>query len=304
MMHPLSFSAFEVAANIVRSLPSRALGRSPGGCAGFSNPSRKSCRAFSDSSEEELWSFGVSGVQEVTGSAYQARSSERRRCMFALASRASSGFDGSQLPIVGPSLISWTDMRPRVFLMVNVAESEMASDNREGVKAARINSTGAVIGAIIGAMALLVAALLGSRSANQEAKEPVSAAHTDTRAERHNSGLGPEETTDPKEERYDGIGESSDPQRPDTVPFPKAPAETTHPTPTHEVVLVLPPAMEGAEVRVDGRSPIIVRNIGIFVTIRVPGKDSNHHVEVRKGERVCSQDIWIGPGTSRLQPCG
>lgn len=82
------------------------------------------------------------------------------------------------------------------------------------------------------------------------------------------------------------------------------PPASTPPAPTYEVVLVLPSVMDGAEILVDGRPPAIVRDLGTLVTIRVVAKDSNHHLEVRKGERICSQKIRIEPDTSRLQPCG
>ena len=72
---------------------------------------------------------------------------------------------------------------------------------------------------------------------------------------------------------------------------------------THDVVLVLPSTMEGAEIQVDGHPAVVLKDLGLFVTIQVNAKSSNHHFELRKGERSCSQEIRIGPKTLRLQPC-
>ena len=97
------------------------------------------------------------------------------------------------------------------------------------------------------------------------------------------------------------------PPLPKTTPVPPPPSasqgQSTRAVPEHDVVLVLPSTMAGAEIRVDGQPATIVKNLGDFVTIRVAAKATNHHLEVRKGERVCSQEILIGPDTRRLQPC-
>ncbi len=47
---------------------------------------------------------------EEGDAAEPAEASERRLRLFALANRTHRGFDGLQLPVVGPSLVLWFDM--------------------------------------------------------------------------------------------------------------------------------------------------------------------------------------------------
>lgn len=76
------------------------------------------------------------------------------------------------------------------------------------------------------------------------------------------------------------------------------------PAETLEVTVVLPPSMVGADIFVDDEPAVVLQPSSQYVKIRVPKKNTNHIITVKKGKFSCPPlKILITEQTRRLQPC-
>lgn len=69
---------------------------------------------------------------------------------------------------------------------------------------------------------------------------------------------------------------------------------------TFNVKLVVPSNMVNAKVYVDGKQAVILDKSGVFITVRVIKKNTNHRFQLKQGTKVCSASRLITKNNTEL----